>query len=171
MPSRAHSKHSRKPERAALIADLARALRRAGQHAVFFHHAAAEHLGLSAPDSRVLSYLQEAGPVPAGRLAGVTGLTTGAVTGMIDRLERAGAVRREADPHDRRKVIVVPLAGTPRRGKAERIFAPLGKAFAALAARYSDAELVTVLEFVNRAAEMMRAQTARLARAGATDSP
>lgn len=171
MTSRQHSKRSRTPDRAALITDVARALRRAGQHAVFFHHAAAEHLGLSAPDSRVLSYLQEAGAVPAGRLAAVTGLTTGAVTGMIDRLERAGAVRRETDPHDRRKVIVVPLAGTPGRAKAERVFAPLGKAFAALAARYSDAQLATVLDFVSRASEMMREQTARLTRAGATDSP
>jgi DNA-binding MarR family transcriptional regulator len=117
---------------------------------------------LSAPDSRVLSYLQEAGSASAGRLAAVTGLTTGAVTGMIDRLERAGAVRREADRQDRRKVIVVPLAGPPGRPRTERVFAPLGKAFAALAARYTDAELATVLEFVNRASEMMREQTARL---------
>jgi DNA-binding MarR family transcriptional regulator len=162
LASRPRSQRSRKPDRAALVADLARALRRAGQHAVFFHHAAAEQLGLSAPDSRVLSYLQEAGPVPAGQLAAVTGLTTGAVTGMIDRLERAGAVRREADPQDRRKVLVVPLAGTPSRARTERVFAPLGKAFAGLAARYSEAELATVLEFVDRASEMMREQTARL---------
>jgi len=156
-----HSKRSRTP-RAAAVAELARAVRRAGQHAVFFHHAAAERLGLSGPDSRVLSYLEQAGPVPAGRLAAVTGLTTGAVTGMIDRLERAGAVRREADPHDGRKVVVTPLAGAPARARAERVFAPLGKAFAGLAARYSDAELATLLDFVSRAGEMMREQTARL---------
>jgi MarR family len=50
------------------------------------------------------------GPAPAGRLAELTGLTTGAVTGVIDRLETGGFVRREVDPADRRKVIVVPDA-------------------------------------------------------------
>ena len=166
MASRSPRKRAPKAHRGRLVAELARAVRRAGQHAVFFHQAVAEHLGYSAVDSRVLSHLQEAGRVTAGELAAFTGLTTGAITGMIDRLERAGVVRREADPQDRRKVIVVAIAETPGRAKAERLFAPLGKAFTALTADYSDEQLATILEFVTRAGEMMREQTARVTGAG-----
>jgi hypothetical protein len=61
--------------------------------------------------TRSRSLLQLNGPATAGWLAEMTGLTTGAVTGMIDRLERAGYVRREPDPHDRRRVIVTPDLG------------------------------------------------------------
>jgi DNA-binding MarR family transcriptional regulator len=69
---------------------------------------AIEGVGLNPTDLGSLCLLLLHGPAPAGRLAGLTGLTTGAVTGVIDRLEAGGFVRREVDPADRRKVIVVP---------------------------------------------------------------
>jgi DNA-binding MarR family transcriptional regulator len=69
-----------------------------------------ESVGLHATDFGALCLLLLHGPASAGRLAELTGLTTGAVTGVIDRLERAGFVRRESDAGDRRKVIVVPDA-------------------------------------------------------------
>ena len=69
---------------------------------------AIEDVGLNPTDIGSLCLLLLHGPAPAGRLAGLTGLTTGAVTGVIDRLEAGGFVRREVDPADRRKVIVVP---------------------------------------------------------------
>ena len=72
---------------------------------------ATEDVGVSPTDLGALCLLLLHGPAPAGRLAELTGLTTGAVTGMVDRLERGGFVRREVDPADRRKVIVVPDAG------------------------------------------------------------
>ena len=149
------------------MAELTQAVRAAGRHTVFFHEAIAARLGLSAADSRALSYLQETGPVPAGRLTELTGLTSGAVTGMIDRLERAGLVRREHDPEDRRRVIVAPVADSPRAPVAERMFAPLGEAFAMLVARYTNAQLAMLVEFVTEASAMLRDQSAtRAAGAG-----
>jgi DNA-binding MarR family transcriptional regulator len=133
-----------------------------GRHTVFFHQTIAARMGLSAADSRILSYLQEMGPVTAGRLAHVTGLTSGAITGVIDRLERAGFVRREHDPHDRRKVIVAPVADAEREAEAERLFAPLGRALLKLSRRYGDRDLATIIDFVGRATDMLRDQTAAL---------
>src|SRR5262249_45506440 len=72
---------------------------------VMFHAGVAEQLGLPAPDNKCLALAARGGqPMTAGRIAELSGLSTGAVTGVIDRLERAGYVRRVRDPHDRRKV-------------------------------------------------------------------
>jgi DNA-binding transcriptional ArsR family regulator len=74
---------------------------------VMFHARIAEQLGLSATDHKCLDLAARGGqPMTAGRIAELSGLSTGAVTGVIDRLERAGYVRRVRDPHDRRKVLV-----------------------------------------------------------------
>ncbi|XVV04365.1 MarR family winged helix-turn-helix transcriptional regulator [Actinosynnema sp. CA-248983] len=81
-----------------------------------FHHRVAERMGLSPTDEKCLDLAVRAeGPVTAGRIAELSGLSTGAVTGVIDRLEKAGYVRRVRDPHDRRKVLVeVTVADTGR---------------------------------------------------------
>lgn len=102
-------------------------------------------------------------PVTAGRLAEVTGLTTGAVTGIIDRLEAAGMARRERDAADRRKVIIRPVP----EGTAEMmaLFAPMERAFAELARSYRPEELAAILDYLHRASEIMNAQMERL-RAG-----
>jgi DNA-binding MarR family transcriptional regulator len=70
------------------------------------NYEATEEVGLNATDLAALCLLLLHGPTPAGRLAELTGLTTGGVTGLVDRLEQGGFVRREVDPGDRRKVIV-----------------------------------------------------------------
>lgn len=71
-------------------------------------HIASQRLGLGGTDSRFLTLLDVHGPLTPGRLAQLTGLTTGSVTGVIDRLERGGFVSRERDDADRRKVRVIP---------------------------------------------------------------
>jgi DNA-binding MarR family transcriptional regulator len=71
-----------------------------------FDEAARARLGVNATDLRCLDIIQRLDGVTAGELAREAGLTTGAVTSVIDRLERAGYVKREADPNDRRKVLV-----------------------------------------------------------------
>jgi DNA-binding MarR family transcriptional regulator len=90
------------------------------------------------------------GPAPAGRLAELTGLTTGAVTGVIDRLEQGGFVRREVDPADRRKVIVVPDAARVERD----LFPHFPSLKKAAAQRFYDdfsiAELDLISEFLAR---------------------
>ncbi|MEO6084130.1 MAG: MarR family transcriptional regulator [Umezawaea sp.] len=74
---------------------------------VMFHSRVAERMGLSSTDEKCLDLAMRAeGALTAGRIAELSGLSTGAVTGVIDRLERAGYVRRVRDPHDRRKVLV-----------------------------------------------------------------
>src|SRR5687767_4076239 len=100
--------------RTKLLEELNDAVRAMGIQTVMFHQGVAEEMGVGATDSRALSILAQTGPLSAGRLAELTGLTTGAVTGMIDRLERAGWVRRRADPGDRRKVIIEPIADPER---------------------------------------------------------
>lgn len=79
---------------------------------VMFHTKIAERMGVSATDEKCIDLIMRAdGPVTAGRIAELSGLSTGAVTGVIDRLERAGFVRRVRDPHDRRKVLVEVTVG------------------------------------------------------------
>ncbi|GAA4552047.1 MarR family winged helix-turn-helix transcriptional regulator [Pseudonocardia xishanensis] len=73
---------------------------------VLNNHAVAQRLGLGPTDSQFLTLLDVHGPLTPGRLAELTGLTSGTVTGVVDRLERAGFVRRDRDATDRRKVIV-----------------------------------------------------------------
>jgi DNA-binding MarR family transcriptional regulator len=73
---------------------------------VLFNHAVAQDLGLGSSDAQFLTLLQVHGSLTPGQLAELTGLSTGTVTGVIDRLERAGLVHRRRDDVDRRKVIV-----------------------------------------------------------------
>lgn len=75
---------------------------------VLFNQTVAQREGLNASDAQFLTLLQVHGPMTPGRLAARTGFTTGATTGVIDRLERAGFARRTRDERDRRKVIVTP---------------------------------------------------------------
>ncbi len=106
-------------------------------------------VGLNPTDIGSLCLLLLHGPAPAGRLADLTGLTTGAVTGVIDRLEKGGFVRREVDA-DRRKVIVVP---DPARVDRELFphFPSLQRARAAtFYDDFSDAELERIAEFLSR---------------------
>jgi DNA-binding MarR family transcriptional regulator len=92
------------------VRELKMHLRRFVVQVIVSNFEATEEVGLNSTDFASLCLLLLHGPAPAGRLAELTGLTTGAVTGLVDRLERAGLVRREVDPEDRRKVIVVPDA-------------------------------------------------------------
>ena len=75
-------------------------------NAILFNHQVAHRLGLGASDGQFMHLLQVHGPLTPGQLAELSGLTTGTVTGVIDRLEGAGFVRRERDPSDRRRVLV-----------------------------------------------------------------
>lgn len=159
--STAEDKQARDRRRRRIEA-LDAAVRRLGWNTVLFHRTQAEKLGLSATDSRAMSYLSETGPIPAGKLAELTDVTTGAVTGMLDRLESAGLVRRESDPADRRKVLVVPVMGRDGARSAWRLFAPLAKQFRLLVRGYTDEELAVILDFVTRASDMLGEGTGML---------
>src|SRR5580698_5332338 len=98
---------SRPKTRAALMEELEHAMRRSSAQGVIFGQTVANRAGISASDLECLDFLNLEGRVTAGRLAEVTGLTTGAITGVVDRLEKAGLARRERDANDRRKVFIV----------------------------------------------------------------
>ena len=161
---------SRTPSRAAERTDVLERLshqlgRELSARIVMFHSAIAEQLGLSITEHKALDLLSRSGPMPAGRLAEVTGLTSGAVTGMVDRLERAGFVKRSADPSDRRKVIIE--AVEDRYADVAWIFASLAQAMGALLERYDDEELAVIADFCARLPELMRDETRKLREAKA----
>jgi DNA-binding MarR family transcriptional regulator len=126
----------------------------------FFLQAVADRLGMGATDFSCLTVLLVEGPAPAGRLAQRTGLTTGAITGLIDRLERAGWVRRVADPTDRRRVIVE--AVTARAGELRPIMDPILRAAAEVQAGFDAAEQDAILRFVERSVDMLGRQVGQL---------
>jgi len=137
------------PDRAALLDALMTALQRASGTGVLLSQTVADRVGMNPTDLEVLDILFRAGPVTAGQLATLTGLTTGAVTGLIDRLEAGGFARRERDLADRRRVIV---HANPEAGqRIAPLFDALARAMHDLAARYTDAELATILDFTDRA--------------------
>jgi DNA-binding MarR family transcriptional regulator len=92
-----------------LRADISRSLVRLIAGAVLNNQVVTARLGLGPSDSQFMSLLNIHGPLAPGRFAELSGLTTGTVTGVLDRLEKAGYVRRERDPDDRRKVLVTPV--------------------------------------------------------------
>jgi DNA-binding MarR family transcriptional regulator len=125
-----------------------------------FHQAIADRLGLNVTDHKCLDFLTMKGALTAGELAGLTGLTTGAITAVIDRLEKAGFARRADDPRDRRRVIVEVVAKRVR--EIESLFAPFAATFNALSAGYTDKELVVILDFMNRSCEGLHESTLKL---------
>ena len=127
-----------------------------------FDALAAARLGISPSDLRCLDLVQASGGMTAGELAVASGLTTGAVTAVIDRLERAGFVRRVRDEADRRKVNV---EVTPRHyTEAGKIWEPLmDDWFESLASRFTAQELRTITEFLETATELGERHAERIA--------
>ncbi len=147
--------------RAETAAALDLALRETTGQSILFSQAVAERAGMNSTDLEALDILARLGPITAGRLAELTGLTTGAVTGLIDRLERRGYARREANPADRRSVVVRPVMENAERDLGPS-YAAMARAMDELMARYSDAELAVILDFVQRSAALTAEQIARL---------
>ena len=140
---------------------LGRAGCRLGAATVLFHQAVAERLGLSATDHKCLDILAAAGAVSAGRLAELTGLTTGAITGIIDRLERAGFARRQADPDDRRRIIVHPdLEAIECR--ITPLFSSLAAMMAELNSSYEESQRALILDYLTRCRDLLQHETIKL---------
>jgi DNA-binding MarR family transcriptional regulator len=117
-----------------------------------FHQVVAEAVGLHITDHQCMHFVNRYGAMPAGKLAELTGLTTGAVTGIIDRLEKAGYARRTNDPKDRRRTIVEPIRNKKLERKLEMIFVPLHEKMHKLLSSYSDSELDLLLETLTKCA-------------------
>ena len=126
--------------------------------------ACADRLGLHSTDWGCVLLLNEALPEPltAGQLAELTGLTTGAVTGVIDRLEDAGFVRRARDPGDRRRVVVRLVPESMAR--IGPMFEGLITDMRALHGTFSDEELAAFAEMLTRSSEILRTHARRIRR-------
>jgi len=142
------------------IDSVLRALRRVNIQGSFFGQTVAIRFGLSESDIETLEALIDIGASTAGRLSELTGLTSGAVTRVIDRLEQAGFVRRVPDPADRRRVIVeaIPEKVAAVQATLNRV----GSASAAEIGRYSDAQLTLITDFLARMEQITRDEAATL---------
>jgi DNA-binding MarR family transcriptional regulator len=135
-------------------------LRRNSTATVLLHHAIAERLGLGPTDHKCLDLLHERGPMTGRDLAAVTGLTSGAISGVVARLESAGYVDRRPDPNDRRKQILSPRPNNLAR--FHEVFRSLRRAADSLVEGFDDAELAVIAEFLRRATGFASHQSALL---------
>ncbi|MGD0436706.1 MAG: MarR family transcriptional regulator [Bryobacteraceae bacterium] len=149
-----------RPRRDELVQALNLAGRQASGLGVLFGEAVAARLGINSTDLECLGMVLLNDVITAGEIAKASGLTTGAVTGVIDRLERAGLARREADPKDRRKIHVRP---TPKARAAETgPYQSFGKAIDRLVENYSDADVALLIDYFSRSQKAILAEMEKL---------
>jgi len=139
--------------------------------AIMFHQAIADRLGLHPTDHKCADLIIRNGAMTSGRLAELTGLTTGAITGVVDRLESRGMVRRVADPRDRRRVIVEIVKNDAVECRMRDLFQGISDGTRALLEGYSDGELALILDFVQRSNAMSHAETLKLRASEGTPPP
>ena len=147
--------------RAELTDEVAGALRRYVEEAAALDQVIAERAGIALTDLHCLTLLERhGGSMTAGTLAELSRLTTGAVTGVINRLERAGLARRTADPHDGRRVIVEVQGEAARRGR--ELLSPRAQAHAGLLEDYDAEQLSLLRDLLRAAVERTHEQAVRL---------
>ena len=123
--------------------------------------AAADRIGINATDLNCLNLLSFSGQMTAGQLAKATGLTAASITGVIDRLEEAGYVRRERDAADRRRVVVRLVTEHALRDVAS-VFLPMVRTWQQLAEQYSDDDLQLIVTFTRQMERVLREHITRL---------
>jgi DNA-binding MarR family transcriptional regulator len=148
-------------ERAELTEEFLASLRRSGALMQLLGQEAADRIGINATDLNCLNLLSFSGQMTAGQLAKATGLSTASITGVIDRLEEAGFVRRERDAADRRRVVVRLVTERALRDVAP-IFLPMVRAWQQIAARYTDDELRLIAAFYGQVEGVLREHIGRL---------
>lgn len=151
---------AKQESRQALTADLFEEWRLLGAANDIADHAVADYLGINRTDARCLEIIERLGGVTAGRLARESSLSTGAVTTVIDRLERSGLARRTSDPEDRRRV-VVEMTPVARRAN-EELFRPFVEAAAEQMLGYSEEELALLRGYHRASRALTEAHAARV---------
>jgi DNA-binding MarR family transcriptional regulator len=161
VPWPAPTSQAERPERAELEAAFATELRRTGALIQLMGQAAADTIGINPTDLNCLNILSLSGQMTAGQLARATGLTTASITGVVDRLEEAGYVRRVRDTIDRRRVHVQIV---PERVVADvaRVFLPMIGGMREISSGYGDGELRLIVEVYERVGQLIREQIAQL---------
>jgi len=157
--------NQQKLKRAELLHCLWELGRRTSTQTVFLHQAIAQSFGLNATDTKCIDLImqREDEPVTAGWLSQQSGLTTGAITHILDRLEKRQYIERVRDTEDRRRVFV--------RLKMESLkplipkYEAIGKAYMALLGEFSDKELQFLCDYMEKASEISKQELAKLVNA------
>lgn len=131
-------------------------MRGLGTRTVLYQQNVSTSLGLYSNDFISVDVLREKGPITAGEMSKITGLATGSVTALIDRLEKMGYVHREKDPDDRRKVIIVP--DYENKEEVFQTYLPLHHAMMELASSYTPEELTLITQFLGKACTVLEEQ-------------
>jgi DNA-binding MarR family transcriptional regulator len=138
------------PDRAELVAELGHQARVSTVWTVLLHHAIASRSGINVTDMQCINLLQLRGPMTPGQLADAMFLTTGgAITAVIDRLEKAGMVRRRRDQQDRRRVLVE-AAEEGSISELGRRFQPVAELYEKVLDGYTDEQLAILVDFMTR---------------------
>jgi DNA-binding MarR family transcriptional regulator len=151
---------SRTKTRITLQQELENAMRKVSSQGALFAKIVADRAGVSSADMDCIDFVNVEGRMTAGRLAELTGLTTGAITGVVDRLEKAGLVRRERDEVDRRKVFIVPVA--ERMMEIGRPYEFVKRAMQKQCENYTDAELKFLIRYGTESYQSMLEATTQL---------
>ncbi|CAM5523013.1 hypothetical protein SXANM310S_00281 [Streptomyces xanthochromogenes] len=160
-PRPGHTPRTPPTPRATLLHDLGAVSRRYMASYALFNQALADHLGLHPTDVQCLNLLGlEPGPVTTGRIAELTGLTTGSATRLVDRLEKAGYVTRRRDTEDRRKVLVEVVPG--QMAEFGEVWGRLNGAWWELFDEYADDEIAFIATHMRRTVDLSTAQIERL---------
>ena len=129
---------------------------------ITFHETLARKAGMSAAETRCLGVLGRMGVATPGQLAQETGLTTGAITGIVDRLEKAGYAQREPNPDDRRSLLIRPA----NQDKVNQILGPiyesLRTAMTEMASHYTPEQLEVIARYLEDTTAVLRSETAKL---------
>jgi DNA-binding MarR family transcriptional regulator len=156
------SSNSKKSKRRELLNKLWDLGRRVSTQTVFLHQAIAQSVGLNATDTKCIDLILRGpdGSVTAGWLSDMTGLTTGAITHILDRLEKRQFIERGRDTRDRRKVFVrvLPESLEPLIPKYEA----MGRAYMNLAEQYGDKELQLICDYLVKACEVSERELANM---------
>jgi len=151
---------SRAKSRAELMQELEHAMRKVSSQGAMFAKIVADLAGISSADMDCIDFVNVEGRMTAGRLAELSGLTTGAITGVVDRLEKAGFVRRERDESDRRKVFIVPVK--EKMMEIGRPYELVKRAMEKQCRAYTDAELKFLLRYATEGYQSMLEATTQL---------
>ncbi|WHY57002.1 MarR family winged helix-turn-helix transcriptional regulator [Peribacillus simplex] len=145
---------------AALLESLTHRLQRYGMRSVLFQQNMAQKIGVSHTDLKSAEILNETGPITAGELSKITGLSTGSVTALINRLERSGYVKRERDQLDGRRVMIAPIP--ERQEQIKSHYQSLSMATKELCSAYNEQELMLINKFIEDITKIMDKENDKL---------
>ncbi len=143
------------------IEQFRKASRQYSDAAIFMHEAIARKAGLSGADHKYLGLILQHKSLTAGDIAKLTGLTTGAVTGLIDRLEKKHLLERQFTSNDRRKVLIIPNMENSMK-LLQPIFSELQEKTMMLLATFTEQEIQVIERYFTQATEIMKATTDQL---------